>query len=511
MMGAQLSSNPRINRRDHSVWKGTSGNDELLNEGRSVSVYGGKGNDTIENYGDDVFMNGEAGDDFIGNGGMPYNAQTGRISEKTGQSVTINGGSGNDIITNLGQKSVLYGGNQDDLIMNGFFYSPEKSAYCYIFNDYFPENIKTYYRGYKAAVYAGNGNDTIYNCGNYALIDSGAGADIIIHCGENATIKGGKGNDTLDTSISDARLSAAKTLYRYASGDGNDVISGFGDGDTLHITSGTYTKTIKGNDVIVKVGSGSVKLLDAKGRKITIKGKAAPTMTITNSTKSPVVLSSGIEVADASKRTKKVKITGNSLANTIKGGSGNDTIYGKAGNDDIQGNNGADVLYGGEGNDTLNGGAGDDKIYGDAGNDVLYGGAGKDTLNGGAGDDSLSGGKGNDSLWGGAGNDTLMGGLGNDTLTGGAGEDIFLYSKGDGKDVICSYTDAQAIKVLSGKVDSVYVTDKHKAGKGYVEDVVLCIGSGSVRLDDVSLTSTVHFIDASGKPKDYAVSSLKTK
>ncbi len=208
------------------------------------------------------------------------------------------------------------------------------------------------------------------------------------------------------------------------------------------------------------------KKVDVESDKIIDYGKSTTTtMTITDSTKSPVVLSSSIEVADASKRTKKVKITGNSLANTIKGGSGNDTIYGKAGNDDILGNNGADVLYGGEGDDTINGGAGNDKIYGDAGNDVLHGGAGKDTLNGGAGNDSLSGGKGNDSLWGGAGNDTLMGGLGNDTLTGGAGKDIFLYSKGDGKDVICSYTDAQAIKVLS-KEDMSLTTWGQRTGHG---------------------------------------------
>ena len=137
-----------------------------------------------------------------------------------------------------------------------------------------------------------------------------------------------------------------------------------------------------------------------------------------------------------------------------------------------------------------------------SGKSKLYGYDGKDTLLGGAN---------NDLLDGGAGNDSLAGGNGNDSLTGGAGNDIFLYSKGDGKDVICSYTDAQAIKVLSGKVDSVYATGKHKVGKGYVEDVVLCIGSGSVRLDDVSLTSTVHVIDESGKKKNYAVSSLKTK
>ena len=39
----------------------------------------------------------------------------------------------------------------------------------------------------------------------------------------------------------------------------------------------------------------------------------------------------------------------------------------------------------------------------------------------------------------------------------------------------------------------------------------LCIGNGSIRLDDVSLTSTVHVIDASGKKKNYVVSSLKMK
>ncbi|MBR4695337.1 MAG: hypothetical protein IKO94_04575, partial [Selenomonadaceae bacterium] len=65
----------------------------------------------------------------------------------------------------------------------------------------------------------------------------------------------------------------------------------------------------------------------------------------------------------------------------------------------------------------------------------------------------------------GAGNDTLMGGLGNDTLTGGAGKDIFLYSKGDGKDVICSYTDAQAIKVLS-KEDMSLTTWGQRTGHG---------------------------------------------
>ena len=162
---------------------------------------------------------------------------------------------------------------------------------------------------------------------------------------------------------------------------------------------------------------------------------------------------------------------------------------------------------------TIKGNANANLLKAGSGSTKLYGGGGKDTLAGGKGRDYLEGGAGNDSLWGGAGNDTLMGGLGNDTLTGGAGKDIFLYSKGDGKDVIQSYTDAQAIKVLSGKVESVLAKGKHtvKGKTGYFGDVVISVSGGSMTLKDVSFASSVHLIDASGKQKDYAVSSLKSK
>lgn len=136
------------------------------------------------------------------------------------------------------------------------------------------------------------------------------------------------------------------------------------------------------------------------------------------------------------------RISGNSAANGLWGGSGNDTINGLAGHDRIYGGNGNDQLFGGDGNDRLDGGRGrdilnggagndllngnedDDQINGDAGNDRLFGGAGNDTLTGGAGDDQLTGDDGNDSLSGADGNDTLDGGAGNDSLRGGAGHDL---------------------------------------------------------------------------------------
>ncbi|MGJ5176990.1 tandem-95 repeat protein [Bradyrhizobium oligotrophicum] len=55
---------------------------------------------------------------------------------------------------------------------------------------------------------------------------------------------------------------------------------------------------------------------------------------------------------------------------------------------------------------------------------------------GSGGDDILVGSSGADALYGGAGNDVIRGGAGDDRLFGGAGNDTFLYTVGDGGDVI---------------------------------------------------------------------------
>jgi Ca2+-binding RTX toxin-like protein len=84
-------------------------------------------------------------------------------------------------------------------------------------------------------------------------------------------------------------------------------------------------------------------------------------------------------------------------------------------------------IDGGPGNDTLIGGP-----YGD----TLRGGADNDHLEGGNGNDELAGGADNDRLEGGNGYDRLEGGRGDDTLHGGQGSDIYVFSRGDGRDVI---------------------------------------------------------------------------
>ena len=80
----------------------------------------------------------------------------------------------------------------------------------------------------------------------------------------HSTIIGGKGNDLI--SIEYAR----NTVIQYASGDGNDTVIGFDSDDILHITKGSYTAEVAGDDVIFKIGKGSITLKDAKGKEITI-------------------------------------------------------------------------------------------------------------------------------------------------------------------------------------------------------------------------------------------------
>ena len=103
------------------------------------------------------------------------------------------------------------------------------------------------------------------------------------------------------------------------------------------------------------------------------------------------------------------------------------------------------LVSGGDGNDRIRGGLGNDTINGDSGNDIIFGYDGDDRLNGGIGNDSVHGGNGNDTLWGesgddrlngGDGNDVLFGGQGTDYLVGGKGADTYVFSLGEGKDMI---------------------------------------------------------------------------
>ena len=272
-------------------------------------------------------------------------------------------------------------------------------------------------------------DDTITGDANDNVLDGGAGND---------TIDGGTGNDTL------------------IGGAGDDILTGGAGNNTVSYRTTNSTSTAPlGAGVAVPGVNGVIIDLSITTAQDTLNAGLDTLTGIQNVVGSIFndTLSGGTDAV--------------AVANYIDGGDGADSISGGGGNDTIQGGGGDDTLNGGAGIDTISyanaltqvvvnlstaaisggvlgpvaaarsaGGAGIDTITnienvtGGSGNDIIWGSAAANALVGGLGDDNLTGDAGNDTLSGGVGNDTLSGGAGNDTLTGDAGNDVFTDGAG---------------------------------------------------------------------------------
>ena len=154
-------------------------------------------------------------------------------------------------------------------------------------------------------------------------------------------------------------------------------------------------------------------------------------------------------------------------------------IVGSNHNDWLTGNTKANTLRGGGGRDRIEGGAGVDEIYGGVGNDFLYGEVHNDELYGEAGADQLYGGAGNDKLDGGDDIDRLDGGEGNDELYGGGGRDSYIFEGRYGTDTI--RLDADGGELYFKNAEGFDDFDFSRNANG---DVVIKDGSGSVTIED---------------------------
>ena len=238
--------------------------------------------------------------------------------KNTAGNVTIQTGEGNDTLYNFeGNYVYMVGGQGDDSIYNKSWYS---------------------------TIDGGNGNDTITNfdAGNRTSINGGAGNDIISLSGSNfggITINGGNGNDSII-------LSGGNSFVQYASGDGNDTITGISANDTLKITGSTYSTVKSGNDLKFNVGSGSILVKGGANVAFKINGTLKPdpnpiptlpngwkygntaktnvTASVASAANIDINQSYGTSVVtvNGATATKAISITGNAKANSIKGGKG---------------------------------------------------------------------------------------------------------------------------------------------------------------------------------------------
>lgn len=335
---------------DYSTVKGGDGNDTIKNSGgRNVSIDGGGGNDSIQNMRSSVTVNGGADDDDIGNYGDSGDGL---------DSVSIDGGSGNDSICSTGRDITINGGAGHDSI----------------FNDYIIRGNHNNWADESATIDGGDGNDSITNYAMNVSINGSEGNDyicngddIFFHSSQdyeslsaNVTINGGLGDDSIINHYNKNYYFKCtygeNILFKYANGDGNDIIEGFNLTSTLSISGSKYSTIKSDDDIIVTVGEGKITLEGAAILStINIDGEEEDltNLTFNNKTDSKVTLPAQTETVDASERTKPIRITGNTLANSLFGGTGNDTLDGT------------------EGNNTLTGGKGKDSFIYNGGNDII--------------------------------------------------------------------------------------------------------------------------------------------
>ncbi len=268
--GEDVTLNPELTTIENSdadnVINGTEGKDHIVN-GAASSEYSTLGlrttvnalgdDDTIENYGHQAVLNGNNGAEYIRN----YAAFN----------VSIDGGAGDDTIYNSGSFASINGGADNDTIYNSAGYASiaggagADTIYSEGQNNVInggegADDIDN--RGDYSTVVGGADDDVIRNYGAGASINGGSGADSIISYGTNATLEGGGGNDTL-TGSSNA------DVIVFGTGGGVDVVTNFGSNDTLKISSGAISgSTVDGNDVIINVGSDSIRLQNMAIRPI---------------------------------------------------------------------------------------------------------------------------------------------------------------------------------------------------------------------------------------------------
>lgn len=254
----------------------------------------------------------------------------------------IDMGEGNDSVTIYDQKSTIYGGKDDDTIK-------VMGVQANALNVYATDN----------QIYGDEGNDIIY-----------------LNKAVSNTIRGGAGNDTI------ALENSSKTFIEYKEGDGKDSIIGYGEKDTIRLTRVTsgYNAVANGNDVKIKVGSGEIILVEAKGKKINLSADDTPKkedMNVLQILQQGTVMNKanlrvsagydgnvwagkdnnlkGVKVIDDTSNSTGRILAGNSKSNSILGGSGKNSLWGgKGGNNTLTGGSSSDQYwFSGGGNDVV--------------------------------------------------------------------------------------------------------------------------------------------------------------
>jgi Ca2+-binding RTX toxin-like protein len=271
--------------------------------------------------------------------------------------LTIDGGTGNDIITGSAGADFLIGGDGDDTVTGG--------------------------RGDDVALLGANDDTYIWNPGDGSdTVEGQAGTDTLVFNGANiaenfdVSANGGRVRFTRDVANITMDLDDVEKIALKALGGADDVVvndlsgtdveqvaidlranGGGGDGAVDTVTANGTA----GTDSIIVSQSGQSILVDGLPAQISIIGQeAANDKLLINGL-------GGDDVINAS------ALAAGQISLVLNGGLGNDIFFGSAGDDLVNGGDGDDTALLGAGNDTFVWNPGDD-------NDIVEGQAGFDTL-----------------------------------------------------------------------------------------------------------------------------------
>ncbi|MGM4905210.1 DUF4347 domain-containing protein [Tardiphaga sp. 866_E4_N2_1] len=527
-----------------NVITGNIGNDTLDGGAGNDTLIGGAGNDTyvVDSTGDVIVELASQGADTVQTTLSSYTlgAQIENLTYIGTSSFTgigndlaniITGGAGNDILDGGLGNDTLMGGVGDDVyiveasdaigeIANAGIDEVRTALASYTLTTNV-ENLT--YTGSAAFAGTGNalanvitggtGNDTLNGGAGADLLIGGAGDDIYLvdDAGDVALENAGKGVDLVRTNLASYLLGNDIENLTYT---GTASFSGTGNAADNVITGNSLSDTLDGgagNDTLIGGSGNDIYIVDSIGDAV-VETPNNGTDEVRTALAS-YTLGANLENLTYT-GSSTINGVGNTLANTLAGGTGNDTLSGGAGDDVLDGGTGDDTLIGGIGNDTYvvdslgdtiveASGEGTDTIRttlasytlsteienltyigtssftgtGNATNNTLNGGAGNDTLFGGAGNDTLNGGAGDDVLDGGLGNDAMFGGLGNDVYIIDSASDIVSESASAGLDEVRT---ALASYSLSANVENLrYTGSAAFTGTGNGLDNTIIGGAGN--------------------------------
>jgi Ca2+-binding RTX toxin-like protein len=395
---------------------GGDGDDQLTGGEGDDDLFGGAGMDSLLGEGGADVLNGDGGDDSL-DGGDGADG----IAGGAGDDVLV-GGAGNDtLIGDVGHDELDGGEGDDDLYYQFLGASPDHDSAA-----------------------GGAGVDALF--ADFAGIAGSTGVTMTLGPdaggGDSGLISAGADYSVAFSSIELFFIAATDFADQLVTGGGDDLLLGMGGDDVIEAGGG--------NDYIIG-GAGADSMSGGLGND-RYEVDDAGDLTTENAGEGideiQVRLGAYTLGADFENLTGLLatgqSLTGNGLANLIKGGSGNDVIDGGAGADSMLGGAGNDVYHVDNAGDTVTEGAGTDEIrvslasYSIADNiyienltgtsgsgQVLTGNDLANAIRGAGGDDVLSGGIGADQIFGGGGDDRIDGGAGVDSMTGGDGDDSF--------------------------------------------------------------------------------------